>query len=294
MQFSKRVFLVAIILPVIVQADGNTPGYSDVNSWPLANSIWTSEYKDINDAARLGFKYLEINFGRVRTEDKLNNISEEVARIKKIADAAGIKIWSIHLPFGELYDPSILDPAVRQKVIERIHRVLIAVKPFEASKAVLHCSFEPIDSNERAARLDACKSALPIIVADAAEFNIQITIENLPRTCLGNTSNEILYLTNGIDGIGVCFDINHTLQETPQHFVREVGSLIKTIHVSDRDKADERHWLPGEGVIEWNEVIAALSEVGYTGPFLYESHGTLSEKVQSFKQLKADYFKTNR
>lgn len=126
MRFSKKAFLFIILLPFIVKA--NTPKYSDVNSWPLANSIWTSEYKNINDAANLGFKYLEINFGRVRTEDKLNNISEQVALIKKHADQAGIKIWSIHLPFGELYDPSVLDPAQRQKVIERIQRVLASAQ----------------------------------------------------------------------------------------------------------------------------------------------------------------------
>ena len=40
--------------------------------------------------------------------------------------------------------------------------------------------------------------------------------------------------------------------------------------MSDFDFVDEKHWLPGEGKIGWNELIAALNDVKCTVPFMYE------------------------
>ena len=40
--------------------------------------------------------------------------------------------------------------------------------------------------------------------------------------------------------------------------------------MSDYDFLNERHWLPGEGKIDWVEVVDTLEEVGYDGVLLYE------------------------
>ena len=33
---------------------------------------------------------------------------------------------------------------------------------------------------------------------------------------------------------------------------------------------DERHWMPGQGIVEWPKVIDILTRSGYDGPFMYE------------------------
>ena len=52
--------------------------------------------------------------------------------------------------------------------------------------------------------------------------------------------------------------------------IRKLGSRIVTIHVSDYDLLDEKHWLPGEGKADWKGIITTLREIGYKGPWLYE------------------------
>ena len=42
------------------------------------------------------------------------------------------------------------------------------------------------------------------------------------------------------------------------------------MHVSDYDFINERHWLPGEGLLDWQSVLAAIKEIGYKGSWLYE------------------------
>ena len=43
-----------------------------------------------------------------------------------------------------------------------------------------------------------------------------------------------------------------------------------TVHVSDRDGINERHWVPGEGIVDWPELMQAFAEIGYRGSWIYE------------------------
>jgi sugar phosphate isomerase/epimerase len=52
--------------------------------------------------------------------------------------------------------------------------------------------------------------------------------------------------------------------------MHDIGNKIIATHISDYDFVNERHWLPGEGKVDWQEVIAILTEIGYDGPWLYE------------------------
>ncbi len=94
--------------------------------------------------------------------------------------------------------------------------------------------------------------------------------EDLPRTCLGRDSDEISELLSVSDDLAVCLDTNHLLTESLPDFIHKVGGRIVTTHISDYDFKDEKHWLPGEGKIDWNGVVSALEDVGYNGVWLYE------------------------
>ena len=82
--------------------------------------------------------------------------------------------------------------------------------------------------------------------------------------------NQVADLISADDRLRVCFDTNHLLKEQNENFIRRVGDRIVTLHVSDYDRINERHWLPGEGVTDWNGILDALDDVGYNGVWLYE------------------------
>lgn len=114
------------------------------------------------------------------------------------------------------------------------------------------------------------KENLALLADFAKAEGAVLCIENLPRTCLGNCSDEILKLLALDDSLMACFDTNHLLSEDPADFVRKVGKRIITTHISDTDFINERHWLPGEGRVDWTALIAAMKEIGYTGVWMYE------------------------
>ena len=190
----------------------------------------------------------------------------------KTADVAkrhGLEIGSIHLPIAPqtVYDVTNKNAtgamAYQTELIKRAE--VLGVKHI-----VMHSGGEPLVEEERAERVKRAGEKLPLLADAAGAYGADICIEDLPRTCLGRDSDEILAMLAYDDRLRVCFDANHLFREKEADFVRKIGKKIATTHISDRDNINERHWLPGEGVVDWVAVMDALEEVGYDGNWIYE------------------------
>lgn len=189
----------------------------------------------------------------------------------------GLEPWSIHLPFSRVLDISQPDSELR-KITIYSHKLLIRAAAKAGLKVVvLHPSSEPIEEDQRESRIETARASIEKLSSVAKEAGIKLAVENLPRTCLGRTSDEIIKLLDGMDA-GSIFDTNHSGTEDDIHFVNaltKAGISIYSIHISDyyRDEngiLDEKHVLPGEGIIEWKKLLAAISKNGYDGPLMYE------------------------
>ena len=151
-----------------------------------------------------------------------------------------------------------------------MERMIRLASIFGPQRLVLHPSSEPIADEEREIRLQNSANSIGRLALSAKEIGAVLCIENLPRTCLGRDSGELMRLIAAYPEVMVCFDSNHLLKEEHAHFFEAVGNRIGTIHASDYDRKDERHWLPGEGVIDWPDFLRRLQASGYKGVFMHE------------------------
>jgi sugar phosphate isomerase/epimerase len=242
-----------------------------------------------------GIQYLELSINpllRLSDEEQ----AEWVRDLNQKTENAGIRVWSVHMPWSNRLDISTTNEEDRIHTIHTHIRIMELLEPLQIQKYVMHPSAEPIMDNERPERLANAIASLRILAEESKKFSGAIAVEVMPRTLLGNTSDEILQIIEAVnDGLEICFDTNHVLQETPEEFVRRAGSLITTLHVSDYDGLDEKHWLPGRGIINWNQLIRELVQIGYEGPWMYEvvqragddpviNAKTLVEKWESLKK----------
>lgn len=101
-------------------------------------------------------------------------------------------------------------------------------------------------------------------------YGAVVAVEDLPRGCLGNSSADFDWLVANVPDFKICYDTNHLLGEESHAFAARFAPYIVSIHVSDYDGVDERHWMPGRGIVEWPKVIDVLIRSGYDGPFMYE------------------------
>ncbi|MFC5648576.1 sugar phosphate isomerase/epimerase family protein [Paenibacillus solisilvae] len=226
--------------------------------------------RDIEAMAVSGIRYVELAW-RNEVFDMSDPAKELFCdTVIRRARACGLDVWSIHLPYGTSWDVSNPDKAEREEAVRRHARLLELAGRWNIRTAVLHPSWEPIADAERRERLAACKRSLAELAAAAVRNRIRLAAECLPRTCLGNTSGEMALLAAASVDLGVCCDVNHLVQEPPEAFIRKLGSRIVTLHMSDNDGTDEKHWMPGAGVIDWIQVLGELAGAGYEGPFMFE------------------------
>lgn len=248
---------------------------------------------DMDALVQNGLTLLEIDW-LYATENTPEEITAWALTAKAHADKAGVTIWSVHLPFGGPFDISQTNDSLRKQAVElNKNDMLLSARLVSPRKFIIHPSAEPIGDEERAARIAASKKSLQELASTAKELNIALLVENLPRTCLGNTSAELLDMMDGIDNTAICFDVNHLLSETHASFIQNTKGKIQSTHMSDYDRKNERHWLPGEGVIDWRALLDSLVESGYPGPFIFEasrgkepdlvSIGMLGDRWKEFK-----------
>lgn len=293
------IFVALCILISLLSCKENdaVPDPRAVEQWALATSLSIREEfspEDFSQLKEAGIDTVELGLRAPRFyADSLER--EDFCRfIKKAASEAGVRIWSIHIPYGKQWDISDPSETARQEVMKRHQKLFEIFAILLPEKAIIHPSFEPNPPEEREARLLACRKSLLVLAAEAETYGVELAIENLPRTCLGNSSEEILWLLEGIDPLSVCCDVNHLLLETPQEFIQKVGPKITTLHISDYDGIDERHWPPGKGIIEWNLVLESLLLAGYSGPFLLEYGDTPENKADMWKKMKSQFIQNSQ
>jgi len=206
-----------------------------------------------------------------------------------------MEIWSMHIPFTPFtaIDISSLDENIRKSTVMYFSCLIRTAGENGIGIVVIHPSAEPILDASRGARMAASKKSLAELAVTAKKHMVKIAVENLPRSCLGNSSAEIIELISADESLRVCFDTNHLLGEKITDFIENVGGKICTVHVSDYDFVNERHWLPGEGDIDWNELLSALDRTGYDGAFMYEVSYSTPKTIFRERDLAAPDFKRN-
>jgi sugar phosphate isomerase/epimerase len=202
----------------------------------------------------------------------LKDLPDGHARLAEALRQANIRPMSIHAPFGQAIDPS--NPATAVAALASLRQALADAQFFGAPMVVIHASSEPIAANERPARLECSLQTLTELREEFRQAGVKMALELLPRSCIGNCLVELERFVErlGAEVCGVCLDVNHGMDQyahLPQ-WVKTLGKNLITLHLSDYDGIDEKHWLPGKGVINWPAFMTALRNIDYRGPFNFE------------------------
>ena len=211
----------------------------------------------------------------------------------RLADEFDITLRSFHQRFSVEYDISSTDENIRTSAVAYYEKFISDAARVGIKIHVVHASSEPIEDEDRAAHIASAKKSLAELAEYAAQYDSVIAVEDLPRSCLGNCSADMLELTSADDRLMICFDTNHLLSENIADFIRATAHKYITVHFSDYDFINERHWLPGEGDINWCELMDTLDEMGYEGPVLYELGFVAPTTIVRPRDLNAYDFKRN-
>ena len=242
---------------------------------PVGKSIgrWTGfGLESMKENKAGGLDYIEVTMNNVINKDT-SGVWDRAAALKADIDSSGLKVWSVHMPYSRTLDISVLDDLKRAENVQYMKDMMRVAGVFQPQYLVLHPSSEPITPDEREQRLANSHASIGELAPVAKEIGAVLCVENLPRTCLGQNGEEMMRLIEGYDEVGLCFDTNHLLYQSHEDYLKAVAKgKIKTVHLSDYDFADERHLIPGKGLIDNKALWAGIKENGYDGIMMFECY----------------------
>ena len=106
-------------------------------------------------------------------------------------------------------------------------------------------------------------------IVDAAEdAGVRVAIENT------RSAQHVNWILEHIDSpaLGLCYDSSHDwlYSAEPMSLLKRWGHRTLTTHLSDTDGRRDRHWLPREGVVDFDLLAALPVWREYSGVYLLE------------------------
>ncbi len=213
------------------------------------------------------FRNFEPYFGTCIVDDEQSQLS---ARLTKQLIAEGVfHSASVHLPFyggGLRWDPSCLDEPLRQEISARFIKLIRDHVDLMGPMVTLHASNEP-PLTEHPQRIGQVCKSIEEMLPTARELGFVINVEFLPRTCVGNCVEELQQIVSHFDPdqVGICLDVNHIMnryRELPA-MIDLLAPRINAFHICDYDGIDEMHWLPGQGIHDWPELMRHIRAIDH-------------------------------
>jgi len=232
-----------------------------------------------------GINYMEFRFAKAPDLELCKNFIEEVKAEK---EKYGFITRTCHLPFPEGYDLSVTDEEVRKQAVENQKEIVEIAMELNPEVLVMHNSRGVVEESERPARRAALVKSLKEFAPWCKERGLKIALENLIPGSLLMSSDDLVGVIEEVnmDNIGICFDVNHLFAEPHYDFIKKAGKHIITMHISDNDGIWERHFEPGDGVLDWHLIFSEMDKLGYDGTMICELGSVLSKFPESVPVLK--------
>ena len=223
------------------------------------------------------FRNFELSFGTLVANDERGE--QSLALTRQLIAEGVMRAASVHLPFGNNYwDASLPDETARKDVAGRLITLIRNHADLMGPMVTLHASGEP-PMEEHPLRLDQSCRTIEDLLPVAEELGFVINVEFLPRTCIGNCAEELQTIVRRFDPgkVGICLDVNHIMdryRELPD-MIDLLAPRINSFHVCDYDGVDETHWLPGQGIHDWGELLRRIRKIDHDVLLILETNQQL-------------------
>lgn len=176
---------------------------------------------------------------------------------------------------GALWDlvPSSRDSKVRAATKERMTQCLDIAEELGIAWVNLHLDYFPLARAPDYPRQWTQRQAL--FWRDLLQGrSVALLLENIwePRPELVRAAVDSV----GLDCVGTCLDAPHVhlnSRHSQSEWVSDLGPRIRCLHVSDNDRSSSQHLPPGQGTIDWKDLLGAMVREGLTVPAVIEVPG---------------------
>jgi protein FrlC len=245
------------------------------NTWPYGSfPTWLPSYpleEAIRRIARIGYDGIEIGCAAPHAWPAYLSAARR-RELREIMDGEGLPAVSL-LPApggGPGFNPASPYEEERQATVAQYKAVVDLAVDFGA-RLVLYITGWQIFGSTRAEAWKRSVDCLREIAEHAAERGVVIAIEPTPTDGnLGETIDDALEMmaTVNMGNVKVMFDTVQALYrgEIPSDSIRTLGGRdLVHIHIADAGRN-----APGDGPIDWLNVMQAVKDIGFDGHLTME------------------------
>lgn len=216
-----------------------------------------------------GVTAIEVGVGHPNYFD--HNDGHEIDTLLARLSVSGIRINSVHSPFGPAYDISSPEDDSHERGVDAVLQSIEFASLVQARYVIVHAS--DVLPEQEIRRLERARAVIGELSKVASDSGLMLALENLPPGYLGHTPEEIESLLDGADtrAIGVCFDSGHAnLSGQFAEYADKLLPLSVTTHLHDNDGVEDLHLFPGEGQIDWHGFREAYQKSGSCAGIMLE------------------------
>lgn len=119
------------------------------------------------------------------------------------------------------------------------------------------------------------------VTAELEDWSLRLAIESRPREMISNT-DAILRLIQDVscENLGGLLDTSHLeiIREVPSISIHKLRGKLYEFHASENDGVTSYHWAPGQGELDWVEILCALRDTGFDGAVCVDVTGVSVEE----------------
>lgn len=229
----------------------------------------------------LGFECIDYqNF--TNTEQELYCISDaefekQLCEERKLIEEIGLEISQTHGPWR--YPPHDATPEERAERFEKMSKAIWGTAILGCKNFVIHpiMPFTTVDTLHEQETWELNLEFMGRLCEVARQNDVIICFENMPMIKFSLATPEaILRVVKQINSpnFKVCLDTGHCLTRgiQPADGVRQIGKeYLQVLHVHDNNGHNDFHWLPYNGIGDWEEFTKALLDIGFEGSLSLET-----------------------
>ena len=243
--------------------------------------FWRPLTEVLREIAKAGYSYIEIWGDKAHLDP---TVFRNVLSLKGLLKELHLQPYSLHAPFSYVNIAS-LDEEYRKHSIRVIKESIELCSKLGGSIVIIHPHsnqmFPGLEDYSR--MVHRVEESIQELTFFAKRFGIKIGVENVPYLGgwdFGSKISNLVKLIEKIDSdeLGLCLDTGHIFigrkNVDLSRNVLDCGKNLIALHTQDTDGEGDRHWLPGEGIIDWSKFPRDLKSINYQGIFMLEVSGS--------------------
>lgn len=242
---------------------------------------YVRDYKEcVRLACEAGFRYLDLSMYVIMDNDPLliaDDFRTYAKELKDYATSLGATFVQAHSPGG---NPLLTDGS-EKRLLDATIRSIEVCGELGIPNIVVHAGELPGISKEESFKLN--KQFYEKLFPAMEQNHVNVLCENSTRANMG----DIYYTNTGADMkefvayvdhplFHACWDTGHANCEGSQYDeMMCLGKDLYAVHINDNRGFQDEHVIPYLGTVNMDEILHALLDLKFSGPFTFEAGSSL-------------------